>query len=62
MFCETEDSQWCIWNASVQGNGKGQSFISLWEGATINMVTGITILALIVASGVLWFMHKKGII
>ena len=62
MFCETEDSTWCIWNAAQQGNGKGQSFISLWEGTTINMVTGITILALIVASGVLWFMHKKGVI
>ena len=62
MFCETEDSQWCIWNAAQQGNGQGSSFISLWEGMTINMVTGITILALIVASGVLWFMHKKGVI
>ena len=27
--CQTEDSNWCAWDASAQGNGQGQSFIAL---------------------------------
>lgn len=26
--CPTEDSNWCGWNAAVQGNGQGRSFLS----------------------------------
>jgi hypothetical protein len=33
--CEVEDSTFCAWNAKTQGNGLGQSFITLWEGMTI---------------------------
>jgi hypothetical protein len=31
--CPTEDSSWCGWDAAVQGNGRGQSFIAL--GSTV---------------------------
>jgi hypothetical protein len=30
--CPEEDATMCIWDASVQGNGIGQSFLSLWDG------------------------------
>lgn len=33
--CPTEDSTWCYWDATSRGNGNGESFIALWEGATI---------------------------
>lgn len=59
-MCECEDSTWCVWNASAQGNGKGESFISLWEGATINMVNGITILALVSAVAIIWWLASNG--
>lgn len=27
--CKTEDSRNCYWNAAVQGNGAGQSFVDV---------------------------------
>jgi hypothetical protein len=27
--CQTEDSSWCSWDATSQGNGTGTSFVSL---------------------------------
>jgi hypothetical protein len=27
--CETEDSDMCYWNAAIQGNGEGRSFVSV---------------------------------
>jgi hypothetical protein len=33
--CLTEDSTWCYWDASTQGNGQGVSFVTLSEGDTI---------------------------
>lgn len=27
--CPTEDSTWCVWNAEIEGNGRGRSFIAL---------------------------------
>lgn len=33
--CATEDSTHCYWDASVQGNGQGASFISLSEDAVL---------------------------
>jgi hypothetical protein len=33
--CANEDATMCIWNAKEQGNGIGQSFITLWDGFTI---------------------------
>lgn len=27
--CDTEDSVNCVWNANVQGNGQGNSFIDV---------------------------------
>jgi len=61
-MCESEDSTWCYWDAATQGNGHGNSFISLWEGTTVTVMDGITLLAFIAGCGVLWFMYKKGII
>lgn len=29
-MCQYEDSTFCYWDAQVQGNGQGQSFIALW--------------------------------
>lgn len=29
--CQSEDSTACAWNASTQGNGRGESFIALSE-------------------------------
>lgn len=31
--CETEDSDMCYWNAAVQGNGEGRSFVSVYGTA-----------------------------
>lgn len=33
--CPTEDSSFCRWDASVQGNGEGTSFVSTWEGGPL---------------------------
>lgn len=29
--CPVEDSTWCVWDARVQGNGEGNSFVSFTE-------------------------------
>jgi hypothetical protein len=29
--CASEDSSMCVWDSATQGNGQGQSFISLGE-------------------------------
>lgn len=29
--CQYEDSLNCFWNASVQGNGEGQSFVNFFD-------------------------------
>ena len=28
--CPTEDSTWCSWDASAQGNGQGSTVINFW--------------------------------
>lgn len=28
-LCETEDSTNCVWNAQIQGNGRGVSFVAV---------------------------------
>lgn len=35
--CPTEDSSWCTWDATQQGNGQGTSFITLSEGTYITL-------------------------
>ena len=62
MNCVVEDDTWCIWNASEHGNGQGSSFVSLWEGATVTIMDGITLLAFIAGVAIVWFMYKKGVI
>jgi len=32
-ICATEDSTNCVWNAGIQGNGQGNSFIDIDETA-----------------------------
>jgi hypothetical protein len=59
-MCEYEDSTWCVWLAWTRGNGKGNSFISLWDGAQINMVNGLTFLALLAATFVIWWLASNG--
>lgn len=61
-MCEIEDQTWCVWLAFTQGNGQGNSFVSLWEGFRFGMFDGLTILVFIVAVVAILFMHKKGII
>ena len=28
--CQTEDSDFCVWNAQTMGNGQGRSFIAVF--------------------------------
>lgn len=35
--CADESADWCVWDASVQGNGAGTSFVSV--GGTVHYLT-----------------------
>ena len=36
--CPTEDSDWCKWDATQQGNGKGNSFFVIGDHVFVQIV------------------------
>lgn len=36
-LCVTEDSTACVWNAEIQGNGSGHSFLAISEDIIIHL-------------------------
>lgn len=38
LACPTEDSDWCKWDATQQGNGKGNSFFVIADHVFVQIV------------------------